>query len=51
MREVARVLGDDPTLYDTPLACENRYRTILREQAALVAIDDVWDVGASNDCL
>jgi hypothetical protein len=44
MKEVARALGDDPALYDTPLACENRYRTILREKAALVVIDDVWDV-------
>ena len=29
MREVARALGPAP--YDTPLACENRYRTVLRE--------------------
>jgi WD40 repeat protein len=44
MREVARALGDDLTAYDNPLACENRYRTILREKAALVVVDDVWNL-------
>src|SRR5262249_37647612 len=37
-------LGDDLSGYDNPLACENRYRTILREKAALVVVDDVWNV-------
>ena len=44
MREVARALGDDLDGYDNPLACENRYRTILREKAALVVVDDVWNL-------
>ncbi len=44
MREVARALGDDLSGYDNPLACENRYRTILREKAALVVVDDVWSL-------
>lgn len=44
MREVARALGDDLGGYDNSLACENRYRTILREKAALVVVDDVWNV-------
>src|SRR5947209_4272181 len=44
MREVARALGDDLSGYDNPLACENRYRTILREKAALVVVDDVWNL-------
>ena len=44
MREVARALGDDLAGYDNPLACENRYRTILREKAALVVVDDVWNL-------
>src|SRR5436305_6848779 len=44
MREVARALGEDLTRYDNPLACENRYRTTLREKAALVVVDDVWNV-------
>ena len=41
---MARALGDDLSGYDNPLACENRYRTILREKAALVVVDDVWNV-------
>jgi WD40 repeat protein len=44
MREVARALGDDLSGYDNKLACENRYRTILREKAALVVVDDVWNL-------
>ena len=44
MREVARALGDDLSGYDNRLACENRYRTILREKAALVVVDDVWNL-------
>ena len=44
MREVARALGDDLCGYDNPLACANRYRTILREKAALVVVDDVWSL-------
>lgn len=44
MREAARALGDDLDAYDSPLACENRYRTILREKAALVVLDDVWSL-------
>jgi hypothetical protein len=44
MREVAKALGDDLSGYDTPVACENRYRNILREKAALIVVDDVWNV-------
>lgn len=44
MREVARALGDDLSGYDNKLACENRYRTVLREKAALVVVDDVWNL-------
>ena len=42
MREVAKALGDDLTSYDTPLACENRYRTTIANKAALVVVDNVW---------
>jgi WD40 repeat protein len=42
MREVGRALDDDISMYDSELACKNRYRTILREKAALIVIDDVW---------
>src|SRR5450432_3303574 len=44
MREVARALGDDLTGWDNPLACENSYRTALREKAALVVVDDIWNL-------
>ena len=48
MREVARALGDNDALrdgqYEGELACRNRYQTILRDKAALVVIDDVWDL-------
>jgi WD40 repeat protein len=42
MREVAKALGDDLSGYDTPLACENRYRTTIAQKAALIVVDDVW---------
>ncbi len=42
MREVAKALGDDLSGYDTPLACENRYRTMMAQKAALIVVDDVW---------
>jgi WD40 repeat protein len=45
MREVAKALGDDPTGYDTALACENRYRTAIAQKAALIVVDDVWSKG------
>ena len=41
MREVAKALGDDLTGYDTALACENRYRTVIAQKAALIVVDDV----------
>ena len=33
MREVAKALGDDLTSYDTALACENRYRSIIDRES------------------
>jgi len=42
MREVAKALGDDLSGYDTPLACENQYRTTIANKAALIVVDDVW---------
>jgi WD40 repeat protein len=42
MREVAKALGDDLTAYDNELGCVNRYRTMMRERAALIVVDDVW---------
>jgi hypothetical protein len=44
MREVGRALGEDVERgWDTKVACENRYRTILRQKAALIVVDDVWN--------
>ncbi|HEY6845777.1 MAG TPA: NB-ARC domain-containing protein [Terracidiphilus sp.] len=42
MREVAKALGDDLKGYDTALAGENRYRTMIAQKAALIVVDDVW---------
>jgi WD40 repeat protein len=43
MREVGRALGEDVERgWDSKIACENRYRNILREKAALIVVDDVW---------
>src|SRR5271157_6033766 len=42
MREVAKALGDDLSGYDTPMACENAYRTTIAGKAALIVVDDVW---------
>src|SRR5438128_2608434 len=43
LREVGKGLNDDLIGYDTQLGSINRYRTILREKAALIVVDDVWD--------
>jgi hypothetical protein len=44
MREVAKALGDNLAAYDNPIACQTQYRNLLRDKAALVVIDDVWDI-------
>jgi WD40 repeat protein len=43
MRELAKALGDDLSFYDTYQGCVNRYRTVIREKAALIVVDDVWN--------
>jgi hypothetical protein len=42
MQEVRRALGDTPAENEPEIQCLNRYRTILREKAALVIVDDIW---------
>ena len=42
LREVGKALKDDLAAYDTELGCVNRYRTVMREKAALIVVDDVW---------
>ena len=43
MQEVRRALGDQVPDSETELTCINRYRTVLREKAALIVVDDVWN--------
>ena len=44
MREVRRALGDEPGDRETDPECVNRYRTALKDKAALIIVDDVWRV-------
>src|SRR5438270_13056569 len=45
MREVGRALGEDVERgWDTKIACEHRYRDILREKPSLIGVDDVWHI-------
>lgn len=41
LREVGKTFGDDLTAYDTELGSTNRYRTIMRDKATLIVLDDV----------
>lgn len=43
LREVGKGLKDDLSGYDTEPGSKNRYRTILRDKAALIVVDDVWN--------
>jgi WD40 repeat protein len=42
MQEVRRALGDEPVDKESELQCINRYRTAMRDKAALIVVDDVW---------
>jgi WD40 repeat protein len=42
MREIAKALGDDLSLYEDALVCENQYRRTIASKAALIVVDDVW---------
>ena len=42
MQEVRRALGDEPADKESELHCINRYRTVMRDKAALIVVDDVW---------
>jgi len=44
MREVAKALGDDISRSENDLACEHQYRTMFANKAALVVVDDVWNI-------
>jgi NB-ARC domain/Putative serine esterase (DUF676) len=43
LREVGKAFGDDLVAYDGDRAARNRYRSIIREKAALIVLDDVWN--------
>jgi WD40 repeat protein len=43
LREVGKVFGDDLAAYDT-LGCASSYKTVIRDKAALIILDDVWSV-------
>ena len=43
MREIGKALGDNLERYDTLQGCTNQLRTTLRDKAALIVLDDVWD--------
>jgi hypothetical protein len=42
MQEVRRALGDEPGDEESELQCIDRYRTVVRNKAALIVVDDVW---------
>ena len=46
LEEAARALHDDPSHYATLPSARNRFRSILRNQAVLIVLDDVWDIAA-----
>ena len=46
LREAAKALGDDLAHYENQTAAQNRFRSILHNQAALIVLDDVWDAHA-----
>jgi WD40 repeat protein len=43
MREIAKAVGDDSTRFENDLAAGNQYRTTLKNKAALIVLDDVWN--------
>jgi WD40 repeat protein len=46
LREAAKALRDDLAHYENETAAKNRFRSILRDQAVLIVLDDVWDAYA-----
>ena len=44
LREVASGLGDDPKNYENELRAINCYRNTIRKKAALIVVDDIWNV-------
>ena len=45
LREVGKTLNDNLYYYDNELGAKNRYRSTIRDKAALIVLDDVWKAG------
>jgi WD40 repeat protein len=43
-REIGKVLNDDLSRYDTAVACIHQYQSTIKEKAALIILDDIWQV-------
>jgi WD40 repeat protein len=43
LREAGKAIGDSLDGYDSPQSASNRLRSCLRDKAALLVLDDVWD--------
>jgi NB-ARC domain/TIR domain len=43
LREAGKAIGDSMDGYDSPQSASNRLRSCLRDKAALLVLDDVWD--------
>jgi WD40 repeat protein len=43
LREIGKAFNDHLNAYDTELGSTNRYRACMRDKAALIVLDDVWD--------
>jgi WD40 repeat protein len=44
LREVGKALGDTPLSYGDELAAKNALKTVMRDKAVLIVLDDVWSV-------
>ena len=44
LREVGKALGDSPLSYGDELAAKNALKTVMRDKAVLIVLDDVWSV-------
>jgi WD40 repeat protein len=44
INEIRSALNDQPGPSESELACINRYRSLLRDKAVLLVVDDVWRV-------
>lgn len=43
LQKIAKALGGDLSQHSDPIICQNHYQDFIRDKAALVVIDDVWN--------